>query len=349
MFNSNRFPNPMTQPRKDRLLQFWPLFAILAVGCTLRAILLAQFSRLPLFRHQLLDSLVYHQQALEIAGGKLVGDQAFFFGPLYPYLLGLFYAAFGSGALVPRMLNIVLELVTITLVFFLARRCFGRTVALIASVAYALYLPAIFYTSLPLMAPLVTALFTLLALLLAVAATDKPAGARWWFLAGLVLGLGCLARANLLALAPLFLLVLHRSHREQFWKPAGLFLLGIFLLIVPATLHNAVAEGELVPLTANAGLNFYVGNNPQASGRYMLPPGLDAQNDPRGRRFPLGQGMVFGHRFLGRTGAGRQTPQLFQEHQQHQGRRQCAAQHEVNPFSADSLPLGRPSRHLQYA
>ncbi len=118
----------MTLPRKDRLLPLWPLFAILAVGCTLRAILLAQFSRLPLFRHPLLDSLVYHQQALEIAGGKLVGDQAFFFGPLYPYLLGLFYTVFGNGALVPRMLNIVLELATITLVFFLARCwCGGRT------------------------------------------------------------------------------------------------------------------------------------------------------------------------------------------------------------------------------
>ncbi len=275
----------MPQPPKDRFLLLWPLFAALAAGLTLRTMLVAQFSRLPLFRHPLLDSLLYHQQAVDIAGGKLAGDQAFFFGPLYPYLLGLCYTLFGPGELVPRGMNIVLELVTISLVFFLARRCFGPAAAIIASAAYALYLPAIFFTGLPLMAPLVTTLFTMLALLLAIAATDKPSSARWWFLAGLALGLGCLARANLLVLAPLFLLLLHRHQRDRFWKLSGLFVLGVVLLILPATLHNARAEGQLIPLTTNLGLNFYVGNNDQASGRYMLPPGLDAQNDPRGRRF----------------------------------------------------------------
>jgi len=275
----------MPLSRNNRFADAWPLLAILAAGFALRALLVGQFSRLPLFRHPLLDSLIYHRQALDIAGGKLVADEAFFFGPLYPWLLGLFYALFGSGPLVPRALNILLELATIAMVFLVARRCFGRAVAIVASAAYALYLPAIFTTGLPLMAPLVTCLLTLLLLLLAVAAADKPAAARWWFLAGAALGLGALARANLLALAPVFLFALFHTNRERFWKLAGAFLLGTLLLVTPATLHNIAAEGELVPLTANAGLNFYVGNNERATGRYQLPPGLDAQNDPRGRQF----------------------------------------------------------------
>lgn len=275
----------MPQTLKNRIAAEWPLPVILAAGLALRALLVGQFSRLPLFRHPLLDSLIYHRQALEIAGGNLIDDQAFFFGPLYPWLLGLCYALFGSGPLVPRALNIILELATIALLFLVARRCFGRPAAIIAAAAYALYLPAVFYCGLPLMAPLVTCLLTLLALLLAAAAGNRPATARWWFLTGAALGLGALARANLLALAPLFLFVLFRHQRGRFWPLAGSFILGTLLLITPATLHNAAAEGELVPLTANAGLNFYVGNNEQANGRYQLPPGLDAQNDPRGRQF----------------------------------------------------------------
>jgi tetratricopeptide (TPR) repeat protein len=51
-------------------------------------------------------------------------------------------------------------------------------------------------------------------------------------------------------------------------------LLGAALLVGPVTLRNWIVERDVVLISANAGLNFYIGNNPRANGAYNLPEGL---------------------------------------------------------------------------
>ncbi|MBU2551370.1 MAG: tetratricopeptide repeat protein, partial [Proteobacteria bacterium] len=112
---------------------------------------------------------------------------------------------------------------------------------------------------------------------MALAVLFRASGRRgpWaWLAAGAALGLAALTRGNLLLLVPLFglwiLLAFAGSLRTRL-AGAALFVLGFVLMISPVTLHNWLAGRDLVLLTSQAGQNFYIGNNPRASGFFEHP------------------------------------------------------------------------------
>jgi 4-amino-4-deoxy-L-arabinose transferase-like glycosyltransferase len=85
--------------------------------------------------------------------------------------------------------------------------------------------------------------------------------------AGVVLGLAVLTRANFLVLAPLgALAILLPGDGDGGWARraagAALFAAGIGLVLLPVAWRNHLVSGEWVLTTAQAGQNFYTGNNP---------------------------------------------------------------------------------------
>ena len=86
---------------------------------------------------------------------------------------------------------------------------------------------------------------------------------------------------------------------------AALFTAGVLLALVPVTARNVAVAGEWSPVSSHGGLNFYIGNNPQADGTYSGVPGITPniagqQEDARrvaehaeGR--PLSDGEVSAH------------------------------------------------------
>jgi Flp pilus assembly protein TadD len=50
--------------------------------------------------------------------------------------------------------------------------------------------------------------------------------------------------------------------------------LGLVLAVAPATLRNLAVSGETVFITSHGGLNFYIGNHPEADGTYRAVPGI---------------------------------------------------------------------------
>ena len=62
----------------------------------------------------------------------------------------------------------------------------------------------------------------------------------------------------------------------------GLATLACIVVILPVTVRNLVVDGEFVPITANAGINFYIGNGPEATGGYVMPEGVDVREDALG-------------------------------------------------------------------
>jgi hypothetical protein len=81
----------------------------------------------------------------------------------------------------------------------------------------------------------------------------------------------------------------------------GAWIAGMVLAILPATLHNYRAEGAFIPVAANGGINFYLGNGPEATGETPLPPGLrwqEAVQAPlrEGRLSLVGPGRRHGRR-----------------------------------------------------
>lgn len=131
-------------------------------------------------------------------------------------------------------------------------------------------------------------------------------------LAGIVWGLSALARPNVLAFAPVLLVWLwvvlraerapRPGERATLLKSGGtpaptsepacvgprgpgrwpvltrtaLVFLGAAVTILPVTLRNRLVGGEWVLIATNGGVNFYIGNNPQADGIAAVVPGTRA-------------------------------------------------------------------------
>jgi tetratricopeptide (TPR) repeat protein len=214
---------------------------------------------------------------LSLAHGVLGADpasagHAFFVAPLYVYFLAGAIAVLRSELSV-RVLQIVLGTAAVWLIHRTARDWFGERAALLAAALAAGTGLFTFHEILLLHAaldPFLTAL-VLFAVGRAVIARD----ARWFLAAGLAIGLHGLNRPNVIAYAAVVAAgsVLTWRTRKGL-RFAAAFACGVALILAPVALRNYARTGELVIISSHGGLNFYIGNNPDADGTYRAIPGI---------------------------------------------------------------------------
>ncbi len=228
----------------------------------------------PFYSQPSVDSAVYREWALRIAGGDWLGSEAFFLSPLYGYLLAIVYWIAGPSHFWPLVLNALFGAGACVLAFLIAARLFDRRAAIVAAVLAALYPLGIFYEG----AALVEAVETLLTTAVAFASLRALEAASFgrFALVGVLLGLAALARQNMLLYAPLFAV-------WALWAPdsarplaRGAALVAVLLLalcatIAPATLRNRQVSGDFVLVNATGGLLFYDSWNRSASSTYAIP------------------------------------------------------------------------------
>ena len=143
--------------------------------------------------------------------------------------------------------------------------------ALGAGLVAAFYGPLIYFGGELL--PTIPALLLDLALLLLL--LSAPLKQRWpWLIAGLALGLAALAVSNILLFAPVLLAWLWFS-QGNFVQRGALLFLGIALVIAPVALRNYLVGDDWVLISHNAGINFYIGNNPDYQRTVDIRPGRD--------------------------------------------------------------------------
>lgn len=259
----------------------WPATA-LVIALGLRSIHLWTIFDSPFFSHLSLDPLVYDEWGWRIAQGDWLGDRIFYQDPLYPYFLGVLYTLFGRHYAGVVFVQLVMGSLVAPLIFFATSRWFGRPAALAASVLAATYAPSIYYDGLILKTWLEA--FLAAAALGSLSRAAAGESARAWGVTGFLLGLGCLVRANLLLLIPVLALWVvldpsatsdprSRRHRRVPWRALLGLAVGPALVLGSSALRNRVVGGEWVLTTAQAGQNFYLGNNPwnQTGGYQPLP------------------------------------------------------------------------------
>jgi tetratricopeptide (TPR) repeat protein len=222
-----------------------------------------------------LDSELYDQKALEIIQGDFWGNEIFYSAPLYPYFLALLYTIFGPGFLVVRIVQIVLGALTAVLVVRLGELLFDEPVPLIAGLVSALYAPFIFFNATILGTALAVFLATLSVFLFCWSQSTGRRAELLILLAGAATGLTSLARPNTVVVLPLWVLCLWVVHRGWRWvRPAAILLVGAAVVIGPVTIRNAVVGRDFVPISSHGGINFWIGNHPNALGTFDLPPGI---------------------------------------------------------------------------
>lgn len=182
----------------------------------------------PLFDVLIGDAQAYDAWGQRLAGGDWIGTDVFYQAPLYPYFLGVLYAAAGRDLLVVRIVQAVIGGASAVLLASAATRLFSRRVGWIAGLGLALYAPAIFFDMLVQKAVL-DVLFVCLVLWLSSrimgtgdrrqevgGRTQGPEGGRpaLWLGLGAALGALSLTRENALALVAVAIVwaVSKRSH-----------------------------------------------------------------------------------------------------------------------------------------
>ncbi len=301
-------PGDPKQGRREARL----LWILLATAGVLRVVYLLQYrAEVPFLEVPISDSAYYQAWAERVASGEGYGPRPFYMAPLYPTLLGLLYRVTGPRPEVVAYVQCALGLWNLWLVARLGRRVAGPWAGVLGAVLLTLYAPILFLET-KMLAETLAITLLLLAVLVASralgsgpngpcilsleprfqrvgqgqgAGSARPTPVRGffkvfsWFLgAGVLLGLACLARPNLLALPVLAgLWAVLRAIRHRPVAPArhlALAAAGLALAIAPVTVRNAVVGHDLVPISSNGGIVFAQGNHPAATGISTILPGF---------------------------------------------------------------------------
>jgi tetratricopeptide (TPR) repeat protein len=263
----------------------WLLPAIVLGAFALRVVALVQLRGTPLWDSLGLDAAYYLETARRIVAGNWLGDEVFFMGPLYPYLLALVGGLSGFSLEAIRLVQVALGSIATLLLFEIGRRVADLRTATIAAVGLACYPMALYYDNHLLMTGLVLALLLVVLLdLLRLGESPRP---RRLVRSGALLGIAALSRASLLLLLPGILLWLwldgpgpaprgagHRPRDGRRGRRLLAYVAGVGLVLIVTLARNLVVGGDPVLVTSNGGLNLYIGNNPLGRGTYLPLAGV---------------------------------------------------------------------------
>lgn len=252
---------------------FWPLLGSIAalVLLTQALSLRASLDANPFATTLLMDADVYWQWGAAIARGELLGETPFLSAPLYPYLLGAL-RALGLELYGVLAFQSLLYTATGVLLALVARREFGPGIGLLTAILFFAVSDPAFYTGRILNCTLAVFLTTV-AIALAQALSNGPSLARCAIF-GASLGILALAHPPVLIVIPLFAVWSAWTSASGRVPRALLTLAGGALVILPATVHNQSVSGEWIPISAQAGITFYHGNQPGADGTYSAAQGV---------------------------------------------------------------------------
>ena len=234
------------------------------------------------------DSILYVSRAHGILQGDFWGSGvSFHSAPLYPYFLALVMGPGGEAGLWwVRVVQALLSALTVGFLALAAHRLFGRWAALATAALALLYAPFLFYAGELLEITLSLFFLSAAAWILA---REELAG-RHVFGAGALVGLAALGKPNLLLLAPVLLVAigfLRPLGRPASWPwRRGLLLAAGFLVVVmPFTLRNRIVGDDWVLISSNGGINFFIGNNPSATGGFLVPASMQYDLEHASHRF----------------------------------------------------------------
>jgi Flp pilus assembly protein TadD len=268
----------------------------------LRLLAVARLTTSPFLLPARGDMYFYNDWALRILRSELTDHLAFYGLPGYAYLLAFLYKIFGYSPFVPAFLQAALDGGTAVLIYRIALRVFPtaespilpRTgpwsfivtrerelVSLLAALGWAFFVPAQAYSVI--LMPTIWLVFVFWFVVWWIVRTETGPTPRECLFLGLLMGATAMAVATILFLAPFLLaasFLRRKTGNSHSWRrfslSAAFLLCGIIAGISPCWIHNYVVARDPVVLSAHSGINFWIGNNPEANGYPRFPLGLRA-------------------------------------------------------------------------
>jgi tetratricopeptide (TPR) repeat protein len=272
----------------------------------LRLIVLARLSASAFLLPNSGDMQFYNDWARRILGGQWTDHHAFYGLPLYPYLLAFLYKLFGYSPFLPGFFQALLDAGTGALLYKLAVEIFGTSafaktkqawndppdlfssyrgqcIGVMAALGWGFFLPEQAYAAILMPTSALVFVFWFIVWQI-VGRREMPGSWRTLFL-GVLIGFTAMGIATILFLVPLLLAAFFfkwttQTNRPACWRSrlaaAALLFLGIGAGASPCWIHNYFIAKDPVFLSAHSGVNFWIGNNPFATGYPRFPPGLHA-------------------------------------------------------------------------
>ncbi len=253
---------------EDRRTEIRWLALIVGVGLLMRGAAILALPHTPES-----DELSYRCMALNLIHGNgivdTMGNRAMY-NMGYPFfILAPVFALFGESLLAARIANLLLGGVAILLCHVVARKAgAGRIGRLLAAAFWALYLPAsvygVYLLKEPLMIPLMLGVVWCALHLAEGPSLGAAAGC------GILFGVLALTGNAALSLAGVVLVALLFTPATLLRRLGlGLCVAGVAVAVsAPWMIRNARVLGAPV-LNTNGGMNFYLGNNPAATGWFV--------------------------------------------------------------------------------
>ena len=295
------------------------LLVIVGLGVVVRTVLDAELADYVLLRVPLVDAEENLAWAAQLAAGGAEPRDVYYKPPLYPHVLAWAMRLAGPRVDTAYWLNHLLGLGIIVAIAFWVRRFASERAALMAAAVAAIYGPFLYYEVQALPTTLGVALALASLLLLTQSARDtiaRPAAAwrRWpWrdAFAGITLGALALVRPSSLLWGIVVWIWLAADRRRA--RSALIVGLMTMLTILPVTWANRVRGGEWVLISANGGINFFLGNNADWQQTWLLRPGLAWEDLVRDIPASERRGQARWDRHFARRGAAwvREDPLAF--------------------------------------
>jgi len=247
------------------------------------------------------DMKFYTDWALRIAHGQWTDHQAFYGLPGYAYCLALIFLVGGYNPFSVGILQALLHAGIAVLLWQISREVFAvfdrrdkhdtwprmpDFIGIGAALAWTFFSPAQAFSAV--LMPTVWLVFAYYFCLWFAVKTRVASWWKPWLGLGLFCGFIAMLVATILFAVPLLIAAIFRSvARDQAWPARApkigaaiaTLVAGLYIGASPAWIHNYFIAREPVMLSAHSGINFWIGNNPVATGYPKMPPGIRATQE----------------------------------------------------------------------
>lgn len=252
---------------------------IILTGVLFRTVYLFEVSQDPGFSHPIYDPEYNAYWARSLATGDWTVPEGMTDPeirttphgrpPGYPWFLAAVYAVFGVNDYAPRIIQMLVGVANALLLYAMGKRLFGNATGFLAGLFMALYWVFPYFEGI-LTYPSI-AIFLLLTMLTLLVHWYENPMLRWVIPAGMFLGAFALFRPNGLLIAPCVLTWMGwvlRNRSVSLWRIGTMlvtFTIGCAGVLAPAFIRNYIVARDVVFISSYGGINFYVGNHPEAS------------------------------------------------------------------------------------
>ncbi|MDD5064915.1 MAG: tetratricopeptide repeat protein [Phycisphaerae bacterium] len=246
---------------------------IFSLALAVRLIYLYESSANPSFQVPIVDSKIYDETAKALISGQGTASNLFWQPFFYQVFLSVVYLFSDNSIVFTKILQVLLGALTCGLTYKLGKKIFGERTGIIAGLIAAFYGPLLFYES-ELLATGWAAFWAVVIVWLFLEVKEKDKS-KQWFLLGLCGALGIITRPEfiLFFIAGCIWLRFQVPRELSLATRFAAVFAGIAVVVVPVGIASVYATGRFSVVPSSAGINLYIGNNPDYCKMLTIRPG----------------------------------------------------------------------------